>query len=581
MSATIELRDDQVEAVITEALAQDFFETGPDGSLPNDIDDRRKAAVELVRQATLSSAVGNDHPGVAALLRIAEVDSGPVTSTPPEGDIMAATDAEQLAAQPNEMLPKLLQTLSGFEQTDDVKANVALIQAEMERRGLPIPETSAPAAAPAAAEPAQAPPVAQETPQVSRQDLEDRLTFPMMRAHQIDPSEISSLTDSQLQWIIDHPAGGEAPTAAPAATQQEEPVDPGDVIQTTRMVTTPPEPAPAAPAPVAQPTIAEQNGGSAISSQREDLEAQITGPILKVYGRGHMDVPEIGDAELGFMIANPDGRVTQDALDAAKALDRGESVNAHDLDTDTDNDDGAQPTIAEQKREAKAEVPPAASQEVHSPASASAFAPAAEAAVEAAAAEAPPTTAPSSASPDPAPAVEPIAPPAASGGRVTRQSALNRELPENPAQSIIDKENFPIPPTLDEQTPRLPFDLSQCSDQEIASYHAKFHACSVRMNYVVGLWESELRDAIKLRKGREVEVANDLPAKDGRTKLTDAQREAMVQADGEVVRLRGEEHEIEKVLRQLRVLGDNYSRDVAVCSRQFSIRHREAEGARA
>ena len=256
------------------------------------------------------------------------------------------------------------------------------------------------------------------------------------------------------------------------------------------------------------------------------------------YGRGRRDVPGIGTNELRFMVENPEGRVTQEQLLAARALDEvgGESERASSADPDGGSAaDGKSPVDSAEQ---------------------------------------------SATSGTPAPEAQEEAP--VESQRVTKARAQSMEPPENPAQEVIDQEHFPVPPEIDEKPPHLPFDLSKCSDEEIASFHARFHACHSRANYVVGLWEGRLRDLVKLRKGREVEVANEAPKKDpedSRKRLTDAQREAYVAADPTVVSYRDQEHEVERVLRQLRVLRDGYAADVSTCSRQWAIRKDESGAA--
>lgn len=537
----------QVDHILSEALSAGYFEADTDGNLPRDPADRHKAAVELIRQCKLSHDAGVRTDGVVNLLFIAGEQKQPETKG---GDSMSAAD--DLTKQPDAMLLKLEEALGNYEQSEEVVENLNLIRAEMEKRGL---ASEAPATN-GNAEPEMV--VQKEVlgpPQVDsflsdsdvdRAALEDRLTFKIMRAHGIDPSEVAGLSDETLAWIVEHPEpnGGEAvePVIPP----------PSDAIQTTKMVVNRDKPAPAAPAAAPPPAPeTEDTGASAMSPERTELEEQVTGPMLKAYGRGRKDIPEIGDNELRFMVEHPDARVPPNDLLAARLLDDGVGSAAPEAEP-------VVPTIAELARAQKAEAPDA-------------FAPPAE----------DPTPDPTpDHTPDPVQGTTqvvtmtttPVTP-------ATANKPLLKDLPANPAQEIIDTENFPTPPEIDEKPPRLPFDLSKCSDEEIQSFHAQFHACSSRANYVVGLWESELRDVVKLRKGREVEAYNSLPAKDGRTKLTNEQRDSMVQADAEVVGYRNQEHEVEKILRQLKVLQSNYSSDVAVCSRQMNMRHKESDGA--
>ena len=531
-----DLNEQQIEVIIAEALSAGFFELGQQGQRPQGVA-LKEAAVELVRQCRLAHRAGNRNPAITSILFAAEVDTRPLSST--QG---AQPVSEDITTYTPELLFKLEETLMGYAPSEEVEQNLELIRGEIQRRGMtPKGENGGAPAAPAESVQETAPAPASDS--AARKKLEDRLTFPMMRTHGIDPSDIPSLTDLQLQWIVDHPGGApvEAPVPAPPTPEPK-----GETIETTRMVVPPPAPPEPPPAPKSEARAAAEE----ISAERLALEEQVTGPMLKAYGRGRNDVASgaIGDNELAFMIANPDGKVTQEALLAARALDEGPAPVVVPAQTT--------PTIAEQIAAEKAKI-----QQEQAPAEieASGFAPAAPAVV----AEAVSTPQIQQISPTP-----PI-----------QSKPLMKDLPPNPAQEIIDRENFPVPAEVTERVV-LPFDLSKLSDAEIFSHHSRAHSIHSRATYVLGLWESQLRDEVKLRKGREVHVANNLPIKDGRVKYTDAQREAMVQADPEVVAHREQEHEIEKVVRQLRGLVENYAIDVAVCSRQLSRRDNEREGAK-
>jgi hypothetical protein len=526
-----DLNEQQVEAILSEALAANYFELDVDGQLPRDSRDRLAAASELIRQSRLSYAVGNRSAGVMSLLFIAEVDQNPRPPTEPDtgGDDVTATEVD-LTKQPDEALRKFEETLLNYEpRTQEVEENIEVVRAEMRRRGMEVvaaPESNG------HAEVAQDG-VSEELapPSDERKALEDRLTFSAMRAHKLDPSQIPSLSDEELRWVVEHPGGEvqETPTDDGVETPESE----GQTVETTRMVVDR-QPEPQAPASKSGDVL------DGITPEREELESQVSGSMLKAFGRGRVDVPSIGDEELRFMVENPEGRVTQEQLLAARALDEGtattEKVTEHQLD---ETSEGEQTTVAEQREEP--EVPDRA-EKIGEPASTA----------------------------------------EQQSKRMTATRATSQELPQNPAAEVIDREHFPVPPEIDERPPRLPFDMSKCSDDDVRSHHARFHACHSRANFVVGLWEGEHRDVVKLRKGREVEVANSLPSKDpedSRKRLTDAQREAMVAADLEVVALKEREHEIERVLRQLTTLRDGYSRDVSACSRQWAMRHKELEGA--
>lgn len=565
----------QVDAVLQESLHRKFFELDVDGGLPRDAGDRAKAAEELLRQCRLSYSAGNRLEGVTALLHIAEDELVSAQPNRDTGGSMATAEAQvDLSAHPLETLKKFETTLLGHpqeteDQAREVQENLALVRAEIARKTGSSPQPAQAIASAVAQEAASTslngnsgphPEVvhADEVVLVDRAALEDQLSFKIMRAHEIDPSDVPSITDDQLQWILAHPEGSGTPAVSPAPTPVATPAvpqpDQSEIIETTRMVINrDPEPVPATPPP--EPT--QDAPKSDLDPEREELEGQVTGPLLKAYGRGRTDVPGLGINELRFMIQNPEGRVTAEQLAAAKALDE-------------DADGAAQatppePAIAETEPAQKVAVSPemVVTKEVLGPEQVDHFLPQ-------------DATATNESIPVSLETVQ------VSNSRMTKSQALGTVPPANPAQEIIDREQFPTPPEIDGKPPRLPFDMSKLDDDSLRSLHAQMHAVHSRANYIVGIWEGELRDIVKLRKGEEVTAANNAPTKDpddSRKRLTDAQREALVAATPEVVALKEREHDIERILRQLRTLRDGYSSDVSTCSRQWAMRKEESNGA--
>lgn len=143
--------------------------------------------------------------------------------------------------------------------------------------------------------------------------------------------------------------------------------------------------------------------------------------------------------------------------------------------------------------------------------------------------------------------------------------------------AIISAENMPIPPEIEGDPPRLPNDLSKAGDQELFSYHARFHACEVRMNWVISQQEDALGDAQKLLRNRRREVLLQIPATVDGKKVTKEIKEAMAEDDAEVQQYRSQVEEIEEMIGKLRVLRDGYHQDVSTCSRQWSMRSGEAD----
>lgn len=587
------INDQQATAILQEALNRGMY-AGADGQIPEDPAVRMTDAEAFVAQAIRAHAAGNTSENVTAILFIAEVDQKPpvvpqvqapqppAVPQPPSPSAPLAPNpgsaapptapAQQPAGAANfdleqisdELLASMLQTLSTYVDSPAVQHEKALLQAELARRqgGTVAQAPSAPQVQPPAPPGAQAPsppvppgvvgagddqgptgdnqgaqgqpadagaqpgtevaePIAEagsaDAGQAPEEDAERagliaQLTVPILQAYGVGLDEIQTLSTENMQYMIANPNGQPgAPrigsiTAAPAES----------------------------PTPPVQPTQA-QPVSPGISPEREALEAQVTGPMLKAYGRGRRNVPDIGDNELALMVQKPDGSATAEELQAARVADG-----------------TAQPEVAT--------APVAPPQPPPTP-------------------EAPaPEPEPAPAGPPQQPPAQPPAPPATGGAQVLAEAVQQAEAqrqaePEDGrlrALAIIGKENLPIPPEIEGDPPVLPNDLSKYGQDEIYSFHARFHACEARAAWVLSDAEDELDDYVKLRKAREVTVAAEIPPKIDRKNVTDEQRKAIVEADAEVQRLLGLEKETRKVVRKLKVLLDVYHRDAERCSRQMT-----------
>lgn len=468
---------------------------------------------------------------------------------------MAATATVDLSEHSLESLQKFETTLMGYPADNpEVQQNLALVRAAIADKG-----------GSAAPEPTFQPDpvveaVVEAAPEVDRAALENQLTFQIMRAHKIDPSMVDDLSIEELQWILSHDgesasapvvgtatrhssADNEHPPGTvypPEPVAEEERPQPEYAEMGTQVHIKEPEPTPEAPA------------APAVDDEREELEGQITGPILKAYGKGRVDVPGLGSNELRFMVENPEGKVTQDQLAAAQALDAGGVDVSPTDDTDTT------PTVAE-VAEAIAEDTVARIEEQITQFK------------EGGTVEVIPAAKAASSAPQPEPVVF-----------VNQTPPWEAQPSPDRAQEIIEREQFPIPIDL-EQPPKFPADISKVSFEDLYSLHAQFHAVEARANWVIALEEDKSSDLQELLSGREVEVRNEAPEKnpdDARKKLTEAQRESLVAADPEVKGIKKEIHSHAKVLRKLKVLRDNYHRDVDRCSRQMTRFIEERSGAR-
>lgn len=337
----------------------------------------------------------------------------------------------------------------------------------------PVPEPQAPqpgqeGGAPAPEAPAQA-------GQDARAQLIGQITYGMLQAYGLTMDAAAALPDDQLRAILASPGGPQAP-AAPA-----------------------------------------QNGS--VSAEREALEAQVTGPMLKAWGRGRRDVPGLSDADLQAMVTNPGGPSQQQVP--------------------------AQTPPAPPAPE----LPPAATPPAQSDAGV------------AAEPEQPASAPPPAAAP--VPSVDTSRPPS-NAGQV--QSAMD----------IITREHFPVPPDIDDPY-RLPNDVSKVSDDELRSLHARAHAVEARCNWIISeTYDGEIDDLEKLLRDRDRQVRHGLPDKDpDNKKWTKVAIEEAVAADSQIIDLQDRIKAVKREQGKIKVIRDNAHRDCERLSRQWSMRFKE------
>jgi hypothetical protein len=540
------LNSNQVDAILTEALSRGLIEPDSDGNLPSEADDRLHMAQTLVGMAHQSFLAGSRDDDVAQILFIAEVDMQPqVDQTEGGGTDMASSSMDSIDDETLVKIERSLQVAS--DAGEDNSIELTKVREELVRRGLAVVEE------PAAAGNGTATPTDDSA---ERTALEEQLTIGLMRAHGLDPSEIASTSTATLRWMIEHPDPKQPAPAAGVPAQVAAVADPvpGDMEERVRIL-----PPPAADVAAHESEATADDSG--ISAEREALESQVTGPMLKAFGRGRLDIPNIGDNELAFMVANPEGRVTKEQLMAARALDEAEPI--------TSVQESAPAPIAEQLAAERHEEPV---QEAVAPAPTgdAAFAP------------------PVAVEPRPKPQADPkpaaVAPIEAPAPRVPVDPATlhvpeeaQRDVKEHFAQTVA-KEHFPYPQDI-EDPPSMPADMSKLTREEIYSLHARFHAVQARIAIVITDDEDKLGDMQKLRRARELAVEETIPVNIDGKKLTEAQRSARIAQDEQVQIYATAEHNLEKSIRKMKVLAGNYNRDVERSSRQMTRWSKEfAEG---
>lgn len=646
------MNDQQATAILQEALNRQMM----DGVMPSDEATRLSYAQHFVGQAKQALAAGNQGEDVMQILFIAEADQQPapvpVAAPPVAAPPVAAPSPPATAptAEANfdfeslsdETLANMISTLNSpqYSGMASVQAEITALENEQTRRAggqiaqaakpqaVPPPAQASPAPisgtvpaqvgtppappapvatpdanqAPAPIPPGQALPpgigdpqgagvppgfpppsgnvaesvnAAQVTPadqpatdQVpqdgERTALEAQLTVGSLRAHNIEITEVPNLPIESLRTVVENPGGPVASTTTPTMAPSDAP---------------------------------------AASIEREQLVSQITGPMLKAYARGRRDIPQIGDNEIMFMIANPGGPGDPAQFAAAREADRAGQPAL------------SAPQAAPVEQPAPPAAPPAPAPPVALPPvvpvppapvaieqptpptppqltpqppvtgaqGAVAFSPLAAAAGQPAfsppgGAQAPGMPPVAAAPPGmaiPAPggsvATPPATPPAGAAPPIGGGSAQER------AMAIINAENMPIPPEIDGDPPRLSNDLSKVSDDELFSFHAQFHSCEVRMNWVISQQQDALSDALKLLRDTKRQVRLDLPKEVDGKKVTKDNMEATVDNDPTVKQYQASVDELEKVMGKLKVLRDGYHQDVSTCSRQFSMRSGESD----
>jgi hypothetical protein len=512
------LNEKQIDAIIDYAKSHNLY----DGTPPSDLEPRRTDAATLVYQARRARSNGNSHPDVLEICFIAEVDQNPqasgggnmpegaeeaVAATPPPVDPAAgfepaapAQDGElDLTKATVEQLSQMIEGLLPHQSLPAVAAEIAKVRAEQERRA----SVQEPPPAPTGAPPPQPPALPPEPPGAA---------IPPPPAEQLLPEGVTDATGALRQLADAAPSSavqapesgveGGIPEAQPDAQAGRraslERQLTGEILaaygksfsnaallsdeELVRMLTYPKGPVAAETTPTIPPAGPPER--TSVSPERDALEGQVTGPMLKAWRRGRADIPGLIDDDLRQMIANPNGPSPLQAVTTT--------------------------TSSEIQLATQQMVPPAALESIHYP------------------------------------------------------------LPS--AEQIIAREHFPIAPEVD-LPPVLPFDISKLSDDELRSVHAQFHAVLCRANWVIAEHREQIADRELLLAAREVEVKNE--PREG--KATKDQMAALVAADPKVVEYTMLIAEMRKPLNKLEVIADNARSTCARCSRDFSMRYKEAE----
>lgn len=406
----------------------------------------------------------------------------------------------------------------------------------------------------------------------NRLELEEQLTLPIVKAHGIDITKLDSLSVEQIEYMIENPSGpteekkmpvNELEAEASAVTNKEVKAVSGisadESISPERIVSK---------KDLGLEGVEEPSGANpADEFDRESLEAQVTGPCLKAYGRGRKEIPTIGVNELRFMIEHPDGKVDPSELEAAREIDNlGKKVVE---------------VVREVDREEKeSPVKGIVDKEVAGPEKVDHFLPEKDRTIAQAAQEAVNKNPFEEEAVSKSPPVEEVRQKIDSGmkrlsvaaEKADRHSIEENKAGQNRAEEIIAREGFPIPPAYsEEQAPEFPVDMSKCTRDELYSFHAEFHAYETRINYILIEYEDRLNDWAHKRSYREAVVAKSVPfmGEDGK-RNTNEYRDVQVKGDEEVLDLSNREHEAKKVVNDLKAFQKNFHLSCERLSRQMS-----------
>lgn len=622
-----DLNDEQATTIIVEGMNRGLCE-----HLPVDPRDRMKDATDLVAAAIRANRAGNKSDNVLAILFIAQVDQKPPQQKIKE-EVLSDTRFD-LEGVSDKILDALIEGLDKYVETPNVETQRAEFMAEKARRsnGKVVEEVPQNAAQEAPQE-AGSKQLSSEGMQGSRQiqseglgesgsgstqtsissgpistaedagafagvqtseesgkggdsspesseedsssitkiETEERNTYmskinlEMVEAHGVDPLKVESLPFSKLEFIVNNPKG------PPAGDNKEEDME--SKLSEAKSVAGMDMNATADTKIISKDDIEIEQETHVVANNpddREKLEEQLTGPILKAYGQGRKSVPNIGNNELRLMIENPTAKITPGQLEKVRELD-GNNIS---MKTVADNaekmivteeviGDPIESSFIEETpaqkmlKEAEAAVAKEQKEKEDDEANIKVEKEVKELKEEETLAQA--------------------------AKRITDEQDLivdshaEKELnkSQESADKIISHENLPIPPDISGNPPILPNDISKCSIDEIYSLHARFHAVESRTNWVIFGYEDELSDIEKLKRDKEAKIYADIPTEiDGR-RTTNDYRDSIVAADDQVLSYKTEEHDKLKIVNKLRVLQKNYHLDCERLSRQMSKWERE------
>ncbi len=323
--AEILLNPDQIERIIRYAVANGLY----DGPEPTDPEMRRTDAATLVYQARRARDNGNTSDHVKEICFVADVDQGALTPAAPASDPFAPPAAsapaaaetngsiDDISTMSDQDLAKIIEGLMPNASIPVVAAEIERCRAEQLRRQSAQGQAEVPPPAQVPASTPEQAPLPLEPPPAPLQPPPAAGVLP------------EGTTDAEGQPRPRADASGDAvPEAAGAGAEggADEAVEDAQARRRTELEAQVSGQLLLAYgktfADVAQiPTedlerMVANPGGPVqpepqISPERAKLEEQVTGPMLKAWGRGRVDVINLSDEELAEMVAYPGGPTTR------------------------------------------------------------------------------------------------------------------------------------------------------------------------------------------------------------------------------------------------------------------------------
>jgi hypothetical protein len=144
------------------------------------------------------------------------------------------------------------------------------------------------------------------------------------------------------------------------------------------------------------------------------------------------------------------------------------------------------------------------------------------------------------------------------------------------AQSLVLKENLPMPPHMEGDPEEMPSDFSKVADKQIRKLSGIYNAYLGRVTYLLGVATTDLMNAEHLFEHAKNKALRGLDTEKKLAKIIEAE----VAADVEVSKWSDSVSEHQKEVTMLKALKEIYSGNVERLSREWTMRQNEWEKTR-